>query len=81
MSATAVVPAPRPRNDLAAGWRHFVTGVRMTARDPFALGLLAFAGAVTVPLWGFGLGIHPFDAKHLPWPGGPMTFSGPTPTA
>jgi hypothetical protein len=81
MSATAVVPAPRMQNDVAAGWRHFVNGVRMTARDPFALGLLAFAGAVTVPLWGFGLGIHPFDARHLPWPQGPVTFSGPAPTA
>jgi hypothetical protein len=81
MSATAVVPKPRLRNEIAAGWRHFVTGVRMTARDPFALGLLAFAGAVTVPLWGFGLGIHPFDARHLPWPQGPVTFSGPAPTA
>jgi hypothetical protein len=81
MSATAVAPAPRLRNGLAAGWRHFVNGVRMTARDPFALGLLAFAGVVTVPLWSFGLGIHPFDASHLPWPGGAVTFTGPAPTA
>jgi hypothetical protein len=81
MSATAGVPVFRMQNDVAAGWRHFLNGVRMTARDPFALGLLAFAGAVTVPLWGFGLGIHPFDARHLPWPYGPVTFSGPAPTA
>jgi hypothetical protein len=81
MSATAVVPVPRMQNDVAAGWRHFLNGVRMTAGDPFALGLLAFAGAVTVPLWGFGLGIHPSDARHLPWPRGPVTFNGPAPTA
>ena len=81
MSATAFVPAPRLRNDLAAGWWHFVTGLRTTARDPFALGVLAFAGAVTVPLWGFGLGIHPLDARQLPWPGGAVTFNGPAPTA
>jgi len=81
MSATAVVPAPRMLNDLAAGCRHFLNGVRMTARDPFALGVLAFAGVVTVPLWSFGLGIHPFDASQLPWPGGTVTFNGPAPTA
>jgi hypothetical protein len=81
MSATAVVPAPSLRNDLASGWRHFVTRLRMTARDPFALGLLAFAGAVTVPLWGFGLGVHPFEARHLPWPGGAVWFGRWTPTA
>ncbi len=82
MSATAVVPATHLRNDLAVGWRHSVTRLRMTARDPFALGLLAFAGAVTVPFWGFGLGVHPFEARHLPWPRGVVTFTrGWTPTA
>jgi hypothetical protein len=85
MSATAVVPAPHLRNDLAAGWRHFLTRLRMTARDPFALGLLAFAGAATVVFWGgpvgFWLGIHPGFARHHPWPGGAVTFNGPVPTA
>jgi hypothetical protein len=81
MSATAVLPAPRLRNDLAAGGRHFLTRLRMTARDPFALGLLAFAGAVTVPLWGFGLGVHPSEARHLPWPGGVVWFGRSTATA
>jgi hypothetical protein len=80
MSATAVVPEPRLRNDFAAGGRHFLTRLRMTARDPFALGLLAFAGAVTVPLWAFGLRIHPLFARDCPWPGGLTTFTGPAPT-
>ena len=31
MSATAVVPAPSLRNDLAAGWQHFGARLRMTA--------------------------------------------------
>jgi len=85
VSTTAVVPAPSLRNDLAAGWRHFVTRLRMTARDPFAVGLLAFAGAVTVPLWGgpvgIWLGIGPLFARQHPWPGGVVTFNGPVPTA
>ncbi len=81
MSATAVAPAPSLRNDLAAcGW-HCVARFGMAVRDPFALGLLAFAGAVTVPLWSWWLGIHPLWARHYPWPGGPVFYNGPAPTA
>ena len=81
MSAAAVVPAPSLRNDFTACQRHGLARLLMAARDPFALGLLAFAGAVTVPLWNYGLGIHPDWAGRYPWPGGPVTYTGPAPTA
>ena len=81
MSGTAVVPRPRLRNDLAACRRHFAARLRMAARDPFALGLLAFAGVVTVALWNFQLGIDPLWACRFPWPGGAVAYNGPAPTA
>ncbi len=73
MSATAVVLTPGLRNELAAAWRHFSNSVRLTARDPLALGVLAFAGVVTVFVWGgpvgFMLGIDPAFARQYPWRG------------
>lgn len=80
MSATAVVPAPSLRNDLAAGGRHFLVRARMTLRDPVALGVVLFAGVMTVPAWVIGLGIGPFSARLHPWPGGSFSFTGPAPT-
>jgi len=55
----------------------------MVARDPFALVLLAFAGAVSVPAWTFGLGIDLFTATQLPvrtgtWFAGPLDWASPT---
>jgi hypothetical protein len=83
MSATALVPAPRLRNDLAAGWRHLVTGLRMTARDPLALGVLAFAGVLTAFLWGgpvgLVLGIDSLFALQYPWRGWVAALTEPPP--
>jgi hypothetical protein len=82
VSATAFAPVASLRNDLAAFRRHLRARLRMTLRDPFALGLLAFAGIVTVPLWLFPMGIDPLTAYQLPWPsGGWLAFTGPPPTA
>jgi hypothetical protein len=55
--------------DLTAGLRHFLILARITARDPVALGILIFAGIVTIPAWTFGLGIDLLTAASSP--GGP----------
>jgi hypothetical protein len=82
VSATATAPAASLWNDLAACGRHFGARLRMTLRDPFAMGLLAFAGVVTIPLWLFPLGIDPLTARQHPWPAGAtLGYTGPAPTA
>ncbi len=40
-------------DDFTAGLRHFLILARVTARDPVALAILAFAGIVTIPAWRF----------------------------
>jgi hypothetical protein len=79
VSATAAAPTPSVRNDIAACVRYVASRLQTAARDPFALGVFAFAGLASVALWGFGLGIHPAVSSRYPWPGGWLVFSGPTP--
>ncbi len=80
MSA-AVALAPSLRNDIAACERYAVTRLRMAARDPFGLALLAFAGVVTVLLWMSWLGIDPLFSRLHPWPAWFLRHDGPAPTA
>jgi hypothetical protein len=82
VSATAAAPAESLRNDLSACGRHFRARLRTALRDPFALGLLAFAGIATIPLWLFPMGLDPVTARQQPWPAGAtLSYTGPPPTA
>ncbi len=81
MSPAAVTPLRGLRHDLAACERHLLTRLRLTAHDPFGIALLAFAGVVTVPLWGYWLGIHPHFSLRYPWHGWFFTEVGVRPTA
>ena len=85
MSGTAAARRPVALDDLAAGLRHFLIRAGATARDPFALVLLAFAGVVTIPAWIFGVGIDFMTAAALPvrrgaWFTGQLDWASPAAT-